>query len=196
MRISEARSIALTMAVTFSLVFAYQWSQRRRTQLPPAPSVLQTSGPMLRAAATAPPQAQLPHLAAVPEPISSPKRSGSAPAAPPEDIPPKNDDGPEMPLVFAAVPSTLYAKEEGPDGITRHVNKEINEGIVMNESDQSFNITAVEVNLATMETSTASFLLAKGAQKHFGIDDGLKMQSGDQLTLRSAGFRDMTRTIR
>ena len=65
----------------------------------------------------------------------------------------------------------------------------------MNESDQSFNITAIEVNLATLEASQAGFLLAKGAQKHFGIDDGLKMQSGDQLTLRSAGFRDMTRTI-
>ncbi len=100
-----------------------------------------------------------------------------------------------MPLVFEAVHNTVYVKEEDADGTTHHVNKEISEGIIVNESDQSFNITAIEVNLSTLETSKAGFLLAKGAQKHFGIDDGLKMQSGDQLTLRSAGFRDMTRTI-
>ena len=100
-----------------------------------------------------------------------------------------------MPLVFEAVHNTVYVKEEDADGIVRHVNKDVSEGIIMNESDHSFSITAIEVNLSTLETSKAGFLLAKGAQKHFGIDDGLKMQSGDQLTLRSAGFRDMTRTI-
>jgi hypothetical protein len=195
MRISEGRSVALTMAVTFSLVFAYQWSQRRRTELPSVARALPPPAPVFRAPATAPLQAPLPSVAAVPESLSSPKRPQGVPASPSEDIPPKNYDGPEMPLVFAAVPNTVYVKEEDADGTTRHVNKEVNEGIVMNESDKSFNITAVEVNFATMETSTAGFLLAKGAQKHFGIDDGLKMQSGDQLTLRSAGYRDMTRTI-
>jgi hypothetical protein len=183
------------MAVTFSLVFAYQWSQRRRTELPTVARVLQAPAPVFRPPTMAPPQAQPPSVAAVPESLSSPKRPEGAPAPPPEDIPPKNDDGPEMPLVFEAVHNTVYVKEEDADGTSHHVNKEVSEGIIVNESDQSFNITAIEVNLSTLETSKAGFLLAKGAQKHFGIDDGLKMQSGDQLTLRSAGFRDMTRTI-
>jgi hypothetical protein len=46
-----------------------------------------------------------------------------------------------------------------------------------------------------METTQAQFMLQPNGSMHFGQDWGLNMISGDQLTLRGAGYQEITKTI-
>jgi hypothetical protein len=46
-----------------------------------------------------------------------------------------------------------------------------------------------------METTEAQLVLQPNGAMHFGKDWGLKMVSGDQLTLRAAGYQGLTQTI-
>ena len=112
-----------------------------------------------------------------------------------EETPPSNYDGPDLPVVFAFSERAVYTTEEDGDGKMINVSKRVKEGIISNSSDKPLSITATEVNIATQETSQTQFVLSAGTQKHFGSDQGLKMISGDQMTLRSPTFRDSVQQI-
>jgi len=107
-----------------------------------------------------------------------------------QETPASDDYGPELPVVFAFSERYVYTTEEDADGQTANVSKRVKEGIISNSSDKPLTITATEVNIATQETSQAQFVLSVGMQKHFGSDQGLKMISGDQMTLRSPTYRE------
>ena len=113
-------------------------------------------------------------------------------AAPPE-IP--NYDAPELPIVFAFSERSAYVAEENAAGNLVNISKRLKEGIIANSSDKPLSIVAIEVNLPTQETLQIQLVLSPGAQKHFGTEQGLKMISGDQLTLRSASYRDSVQQI-
>jgi hypothetical protein len=111
----------------------------------------------------------------------------------PPDTP--NYEGSELPIVFAFSERSAYVAEENEAGNLVNVSKRLKEGIITNSSDKSLSIAAIEVNLPTQETSQIQLVLSAGAQKHFGTEQGLKMISGDQLTLRSASYRDSIQLI-
>jgi hypothetical protein len=106
-----------------------------------------------------------------------------------------NYDGPDLPVVFAFSERSVYTSEEDADGNLVNASKRVKEGIISNSSDMPLTITATEVNIPTQETSQTQFVLGGGTQKHFGSDQGLKMISGDQLTLRSPSYRDSVQQI-
>jgi hypothetical protein len=123
---------------------------------------------------------------------TAPVRRPEPSAAPPET---PNYDAPELPIVFAFSERSAYVAEENAAGNLVNVTKRLKEGIITNSSDKYLSITAIEVNLPTQETSQIQLVLSPGAQKHFGTEQGLKMISGDQLTLRSSDHRDSVQQI-
>jgi hypothetical protein len=118
-----------------------------------------------------------------------------APSNQAQEMPTSNYDGPDLPVVFAFSERATYTAEENDEGKLVNVSKQVKEGIISNSSDGPLTITATEVNIATQETSQTQFVLSAGTQKHFGSDQGLKMISGDQLTLRSPSYRDFSQQI-
>jgi hypothetical protein len=124
-----------------------------------------------------------------------PSHAPIADSAPPIVTPPSNYDGPPMQVIFSIVNRNIYATEDDSDGVTRNVTKNVNEVILVNSSDQPLTITATELNPSTQETVQAQFFMAVGMQRHIGPDQGLKMLSGDEITLRSPSYRDLTQSI-
>jgi hypothetical protein len=130
----------------------------------------------------------------VAQPIERPS-DRPAPSNQAQEMPTSNYDGPDLPVVFAFSERATYTAEENDEGKLVNVSKQVKEGIISNSSDGPLTITATEVNIATQETSQTQFVLSAGTQKHFGSDQGLKMISGDQLTLRSPSYRDFSQQI-
>ena len=182
--------VTLTILIGVALgCGALYWSGRAAA---PAPQI-QTNSPVI---AEAPPvhtteSTNLPILQSPVQtqiaPVHRPEPN-SAPESP-------NYDAPELPIVFAFAERMLYTTEENDSGSLVNVSKRIKEGVITNSSDKPLSITAIEVNLPTQETSQIQLLLGAGAQKHFGPEQGLKMISGDQLTLRSASYRESVQQI-
>jgi hypothetical protein len=112
-----------------------------------------------------------------------------------QETPAGNYDGPDLPVIFAFSERSLYTAEENDRGDLVNVSKRVKEGIITNSSDKPLTITAIEVNIPTQDSWQTQFVLSAGAQKHFGADQGLKMASGDQMTLRSPSFKDLVQSI-
>ncbi len=190
----------ITMAVSFAISFSILWWQRKTADL------AVPTADLVRAARTSsvesmqisrPAQQSLPALSRPPS--ADPAGSISRPAAagkesPATEIPPNNYDGPELPVMFVFGTSPMVVNPEEGSGGSRTV-KEMNDGIVSNLSENPLSLTVTEVNVPTQETWQAQISIGKGGMVHFGVNQGLKMQSGDQITLRSPSFRDLTRDI-
>lgn len=116
-------------------------------------------------------------------------------AIPARETPPNYYDAADLPVEFAFSERSLYTTEENDEGNMINVSKRVKEGIVTNSSGQPLTITAIEMNIATQDTSQTQFVLSAGMQKHFGTDQGLKMISGDQMTLRSPTYKDLVQPI-
>ena len=114
---------------------------------------------------------------------------------PAQETPPGNYDRPDLPVIFAFAERSLYVAEENDQGEMINVSKRVKEGVITNSSDKPLTITALEVNIPTQDTAQTQFVLSAGAQRHFGADQGLKMISGDQMTLRSPSFKDLVQPI-
>jgi hypothetical protein len=112
-----------------------------------------------------------------------------------QETPPGNYDRPDLPVIFAFAERSLYVAEENDQGEMINVSKRVKEGVITNSSDKPLTITALEVNIPTQDTAQTQFVLSAGAQRHFGADQGLKMISGDQMTLRSPSFKDLVQPI-
>ena len=180
-------SIVLTMIASFTLAFAYLYWQR----------IVGRRAPERQSAVLAAP---------IPVPSENPARSTPLPAhttiisqdksqvraAPAAEATPAGsaDDQP-LPVIFTVgTRPVVINDDEGPS------RREIQpDGILLNSSDKRIALTVVEVNLPTMETTEAQLVLQPNGAMHFGKDWGLKMISGDQLTLRAAGYQELTQTI-
>jgi hypothetical protein len=168
------RALIATMVVSFVVSFAVLWSQRA----PPGVATTMVPVPAGRrpalSAATRPPD-PAPIVAEVPP---------AAPAA--------ADSGPPLPVVLA-VSSHAAPRDEDSDGsadspaVARQVD-------IINESDQALDITVLVADPTQQSTRTSVFLLPH-AEAHPGIESGLKIEPGDTVTLRSAGFGPVTQTV-
>jgi hypothetical protein len=186
--------ITFTVLITVALSCgALYWSDKTATPAPRAFTPA-AAAPVAQAESTA--QAPRPAIA---QPIEAASRKVQerATAAPPkaQEAPPSNYDGPMLPIVFAFSERYVYTTEDNDEGNPVNVSKRVKEGIISNTSDKPLAITATEVNIATQETSQTQIVLGAGTQKHFGADLGLKMISGDQMTLRSLSYRDLVQQI-
>jgi len=185
---NEIRLAALTMTASFAATFAYLWWQRGPA-LPDA-----TPAPRLAAVprASAPPG---PPIRAAPAPVAAPEPA--APKIVPIDapkhvLPPANLDGPPLPLLVAVNPRPVSADNSADDDAD---GKSSNQVEILNTSEQLLAVTVIDVNVPTQKTSSTQVLLQPNGRAHVGSEAGLAMESGDSITLRSAGFRDMTQTV-
>jgi hypothetical protein len=180
------RAIIATMVLSFSVSFAFMWWQRKAPELPP------TTPLAARAVAHAPIAAPLlPPSPPTDAPRAFPPAVKDTAAPPPNQAPARNDFAPELPVIFGIIKKSVYSAEEDGTGNSTKVN----EGIVSNTSDKSLTLAVTEVNIPTQETTAAEVVVPRGTQKHFGAELGLKMLSGDQLTLRNPAYQDLTRQI-
>jgi hypothetical protein len=183
--------ITLTLLVGVAIACgALYWSGKN-----PSPAPLTATSPSTPAAplprATVAPTIPTPMLA---QPVES-ARDRPVSKTQVQESPPSNYDGPDLPVEFAFSERSVYTTEDNAEGNMINVSKRVKEAIVTNTSDKPLTITATEVNIATQETSQAQFVLSAGTQKHFGTDQGLKMISGDQMTLRSPSYKDLVQPI-
>jgi len=158
-------SIIITMIVSFSLSFAFMYWQRQTKE----PTVRQQEPlpiPPVTAGPSAPPKSARVRRANV---VVPPAVSTAA-----------VDEAPAMPVTF-----DIWNR--------RHKNKI--EASLMNISDDSLLVQVHIVNQSTKQSSQLAFDLAPHAEKKFGTDDGLEMNSGDQITLQSPPYRDLTREV-
>ena len=108
-----------------------------------------------------------------------------------EATPPSGADDAPLPVIFSVGTKPVVINDDaGPS--RREMQPD---GILLNSSDKRLALTVIEVNLPTMETTQAQLVLQPNGAMHFGRDWGLKMVSGDQLTLRAAGYQELTKTI-
>jgi len=188
--------LILTMAASFSISFAIMWRQHKADEMPlPVPVAGRVSAPTPLSAAL---PAALP-MPAEPGSAVSPRSRLAGPSVPrqvrpaPEAAPQSNSDAPALPVMLNIVKTTAYV-DDGT-GTGAKANKEVYEAIISNDSQQQLDISVTEMNLPTMESSEAQISLAKGNQLHFGVGRGLKLLSGDQITLRSPNYRELTQPI-
>jgi hypothetical protein len=179
--------IVLTMIASFILAFAYLYRQRIVAQR----GVGQQSVVIPTLVARSREKAALP-VPAVARSTAAPQEKSPVHAVPAAEAPPPSgiDDLP-LPVAFnLGTRPIMINDDEGPP---RRENQA--DGILLNSSDKRIAITVIEVNLPTMETTQAELVLQPNGMMHFGHDRGLKMLSGDQLTIRAAGYQDLTKTI-
>jgi hypothetical protein len=180
-------SIVLTMIASFTLAFAYLYRQRMVGQRAPErrSAVIAAPDPVSgeNTARSVPPPAHTTIISQDKSPVRA------APAA--ETTPAGSVDDQPLPVIFTVgTRPVVINDDEGPS------RREIQpDGILLNSSDKRIALTVVEVNLPTMETTEAQLVLQPNGAMHFGRDWGLKMVSGDQLTLRAAGYQGLTQTI-
>lgn len=99
-----------------------------------------------------------------------------------------------LPVIFSIVSRDVYGAEETPDGSMQNVTNKVTEVLLVNSSDQRLNITATEVD-SDHGISQAQISIAEGAQRRIGVNQGLKMASGAEITLRSNPYRDLKQQV-
>jgi hypothetical protein len=180
-------SVVLTMIASFSLAFAYLYWQRIVSQRAPGRQSTAIAAPV-----PVPGERTRPSMPAVSRSSIIPQEKSQVHPAPAAEVTPAGsaDDAP-LPVIFTVGtrPVTIN-DDEGPS------RREIQpDGFLLNSSDKRIALTVSEVNLPTMETTQAQLVLQPNGAMHFGRDWGLKMVAGDQLTLRAAGYQELTKTI-
>jgi hypothetical protein len=165
------RSIILTILVSFTVSFAIMYWQHK-TQEQSVPMIEAT--PNL--AVSAPVVAARPLIAEHGEPI--------APAA-------QTVANPDPP-VEAATPGEVGTAEPLP--VAFHIRNRrdlhIIEGDIRNITSKPMSITMRAVNSTSQASSEIRFQLAPGEKKTYSTDDGLSMQTDDQLIVQSAPYQD------
>jgi hypothetical protein len=97
-----------------------------------------------------------------------------SPAAPPIEVPPPGGyDSPPLPVLFAI-------RQDGDPELD-----------VVNTSDEPLTITVLVADAAK-----AQLFMPPRAEQHLGTDSGLDFEPGSNVTLRSAGYQELTQTVR
>lgn len=130
---------------------------------------LPAPAPPAAAPPVAPPVAPAPTIARAPQAPAA-ARITQKPAPPPTET----FEGPPLPVMFNVTPAEVHVK---------------------NSSDNPLAVTVLDENQSTRHTSQAHVLLAPNGETTVGSEDGLNMQSGDQVTVRSSGFSVLTATV-
>lgn len=184
----QFRYVALTMVLSFGVSSAYLWWQQHpaiKVEAAAPQPVTPQERPIARPPMTPRVEAVTQSEAATPSP--QPQASALAP--------PPNYDGPPLPVLFNIASQTVPAGLPDADGQPIDTPTSVNMANLLNTSDRLLNITVIDFSASDQKTSQASMLLTPGGRLNFGPDNGLNMESGDQITLRSSGFRDLTQTV-
>jgi hypothetical protein len=166
------RSIIVTMVVSFSVSFAIMFWQRK-IQDRPAPMAEAAPGVAVSAPAAVPAR---PPMADHWEPVAPASRAAASADRPTEAVTP--DDG----APAEVLPVAFHIRNR------REMDKI--DGDIRNITSKPMSITLRAVNSSTQATSEIHFQLAPGERKIYSTDDGLIMQTNDQLIVQSPPYLD------
>jgi hypothetical protein len=169
------RSIILTMVVSFAISFAVMYWQRN-PQEHSVPRV--EAAPSIAMSAPAPIPAGPPIAAPVaPAPPAAAKVDAPAkPASPGEKASLEEATGSE------ALPVAFH--------IRNRRDLHVIDGDIRNITSKPMSITLRSMNPSTQATSEIHFELAPGERKTYSTDNGLAMQTDDQLIVQSPPYQD------
>jgi D-lyxose ketol-isomerase len=97
--------------------------------------------------------------------------------------------------LFAVTGETVRGRGPNADGEPVDPSQVVNIANIANSSDQPLALTIIAVNASTQKTAQVSLFLTPGGRQALGPDAGLRLDSGDQITLRSQGFHDFVATV-
>jgi hypothetical protein len=185
------RMIAATMVVSFAVSFAVLWSRRA----PPG-----GAAPIERTAASAPQlAASAPQIAppgAGPRPTVTAVGSApptKAPSLP--EVPPSDDTGPPLPVMLAVSTHPGPPHDEDSDGSALGRPTVARQVDLWNNSDQPLDITVLVVDVPTQESTRTALFVLPHAEAHVGTESGLKIETGNVVTLQSRGFSALAQTV-
>jgi len=168
------RSIILTMVVSFSVSFAAMfWQRKIQERSAPVPIAEAAPGVAVSAPAAAPIS---PPIAEHQEPIAPASRTAASADRPTEIVAPDEE------AVAEVLPVAFHIRNR------RDLNKI--DGDIRNITSKPMSITLRAVNSSTQATSEMHFQLAPGERKTYSADDGLYMQTNDQLIVQSPPYQD------
>jgi hypothetical protein len=194
----QTLTIVVAMIVSFVVTVAMLLPQQRGDSLRLASLGRASGGGERQALAT---RAGQP---AAPAPVPAPAMPAAAPAAPivaasraaADDTaaPPaaslqRHAEGPELPLIVTIRDKALVTAEERAAGIPKKLVT------LFNSSGKPLDLSVIDLNPPTQESSSSRLNLRGGMQGYSGTDSGLKMSSGDELVIQSPGYRDMSLTV-
>jgi hypothetical protein len=160
------------MLVSFTISFVVMYGQRKAQE---------SSAPFLQAT----PNVEVSAPAAVPagppyaehqEPVAPARRTVASGDRPAEAVMPSEEAPAE------ALPLAFHIRNR------RDLNKI--DGDIRNISSNPMSITLRAVNSSTQATSEIRFQLAPGERRTYSTDDGLYMQTNDQLIVQSPPYQD------
>lgn len=175
MRNSQSLSIAVTMAVTFSLSFAIMWNHRPQepsgpeSTITPVPAMTPTPVPVRSRPSGG-------HREPPTAPVGAQASLAGAPAV-------------QMPAV-QALPAMPVALSIGHNH--RHNTTEASM-VSLSESPISIQISIV--NPSTQRASNLRIELAPHSQQYVGTTEGVELNPGDQVTLKNPSYQDLTQRV-
>jgi hypothetical protein len=170
---SDVAYIALTMTVSAALTAAVEyWPGKHPSRDAPASSLMQATS--ARAAVLDP----------VPATMQAAQPGSPAPVLRTEPItaPAAASENPPEVLPMEPLPVAFHIRN-------RRDMHEI-DGVITNISSNTLAITLRAIRAGTQTTSEMSFQLAPGERKTYSSNDGLDMQSNDQLVVQSPPYQD------
>jgi len=183
---SQTQTLAVTMAIGFSVTFVY-----RAWQMDLVHSY-RSHGPRRTEDFAAPPPEVTRSVAA-----SNSVKLPSAEAAPQHVAP----TAPQT-LPVAAADHPVSAADIGPPSETAldlsfRIRRKFKryDAYLRNLSDDDRSVDLEIVNPATQRVSQVSRNVPSHGQVVFGVDDGVDLESGDRVTLRAAPDRDVVLTV-
>jgi hypothetical protein len=175
--LSFRASIVVTMLATFALSLGVMLWQRRAEEAPmPNPATL-TSAVGQRPATPVAASASLVQSVAQPVPVQEERKLTSLANGAPV---PSSTDPAQMPVQIVFKHRDRLNKFEAR---------------IVNTSGDSLSIDVSVLSASTHHASQTQVDVGAYLQSRFGIDDGLDMQSGDQVTLRRHPYRDLVMQI-
>jgi hypothetical protein len=167
-------AFALSLVAIFSISFLIQWKRLNPGGPPP-------SGPEIPAivAARTPPPPPLPRGTGIAADNNFGSRQGvTAPASQRAESTPADSNAASA----DELPIEIHFRKRPDRGRIQ--------GSVANRSESEMIIDAIVFDPNTKGTSSVQLIVGPYSAKPFGLDDGLDIQPGDRITLRSAPFRD------
>ena len=183
---ARIRSIAIPMAVGFIVTLAMMWHQIVGHL--PMSDLSQGMASIKRSVLAETHSVNPGAMQAVP-------RDSAGAVSGPEseaEVPPSDSNGPPLPLLFNVSAHTSIGRLVVGQPPRREVQRQVD---VINQSDEPLDLAILETGATPAEAGQVRLMVPPRQQAHVGTEAGLKLEPGDQVTLRSKGYQEMTTTV-
>jgi hypothetical protein len=186
MKVTQTHTTVAIMVLSFAVTIAVKWPGRAAREPVPSAGLTLPNRRVSAGLVRQSPRTLVAHIAP-PSPAYA--------QAPAIEVPPSDNTGPILPLMFAISShpgSRQDAADDDPNPTAQPLARQVD---LVNNSSVALKVTVLAMNLPTQQTTRAELFLPPNAQAHMGSESGLKLESGDQVILRSRGYQELTETV-